>query len=106
MNYPRILFAVFLMALVTYLPRMIPFVFVRGRIESRFVRSFLQYVPYAGLAALTIPDIFTSTATLVSGIMGFLAALFLSFRGKGLLTVALGATAAVFLTERVLALFL
>ena len=97
MREPHILLAVFLMFLVTYLPRMVPFVFLRKKIRSRFLRSLLHYVPYAVLAAMTIPDIFTSTASPLS------AALFLAWRGKSLLTVALGAVAVVFLAERVLA---
>lgn len=99
----RVLLAVSLMFLVTYLPRMIPFVFLRRKIRSRFLRSLLQYVPYAVLAAMTIPDIFTSTASLLSAALGFLTALFLSWRGKSLLTVALGAVAVVFVAERILA---
>lgn len=100
----RLFFAIFLMFLVTYLPRMVPFVFLRKKIHSRFLRSLLQYVPYGVLAAMTVPDIFTSTATLASGVLGFAAALFLSFKGKSLLTVALGAAGVVFVVERMLAL--
>ncbi|MCI8756589.1 MAG: AzlD domain-containing protein [Oscillospiraceae bacterium] len=89
------------MALVTYLVRMIPLVFMKRKIESRFIQSFLYYVPYAVLAAMTFPDIFSSTASPLSAAIGLLAALFLAWRGKGLLTVALGASAAVFLAERI-----
>lgn len=104
MEYLYILLAVFLMFLVTYLPRMIPFVFLRKKIRSRFLRSLLQYVPYAVLAAMTIPDIFTSTASPVSAALGCAAALLLAWRGKSLLTVALGAVGVVFLAERAMAL--
>ena len=103
MREPHILLAVFLMFLVTNHPRMVPFVFQRKKIRSRFLRSLLHYVPYAVLAAMTIPDIFTSTASPLSAALGSLAALFLAWRGKSLLTVALGAVAVVFLAERVLA---
>ena len=51
---------------VTYLIRMIPFVLCRGRLENQFVRSFLFYVPYAVLGAMTFPAIFTSTGSVVS----------------------------------------
>ena len=68
----------------------------RKKIENHFVRSFLAYVPYAVLAAMTIPDIFFATASLVS------AAILLSYKGKSLLTVALGAVAVVFLAQRLL----
>ena len=48
------------MALVTYLIRMAPFVAFRRQIQSRFLRSFLYYIPYAVLSAMTIPAIFSS----------------------------------------------
>lgn len=92
-----------IMALVTYLPRMLPLVFMKRKIENRFVQSFLHYVPYAVLAAMTFPDIFSSTAGLPSALCGLAAALVLAWTRRGLLTVALGASAAVFLAERVIA---
>ena len=39
------------MAVTTYLVRMLPLAVFRKPIKSRFVRSFLHYVPYACLAA-------------------------------------------------------
>ena len=50
MNYPRILICVAVMALVTYLPRVLPLAIFRKKINNRFVKSFLFYVPYAVLA--------------------------------------------------------
>ncbi|WP_312642598.1 AzlD domain-containing protein, partial [Hydrogenoanaerobacterium sp.] len=97
MNYTRILTAVLIMALVTYIPRMIPLTFMKRKIENRFIKSFLQYVPYAVLAAMTFPEILFSTANLASAVAGLLTALALAYWGKGLLPVALGSTAAVFL---------
>lgn len=102
MNYPRILTAIFIMALVTYIPRMIPLTFMKRKIENRFIKSFLEYVPYAVLAAMTFPDILYATSSVISGGAGLLAALVLAYFGRGLLTVALGSTAAVFLAEQVL----
>ena len=104
MNYPRILICVAVMALVTYLPRVLPLAIFRKKINHRFVKSFLLSVPYAVLAAMTFPDILYSTSSMVSGLAGLLTALLLAYFGKGLLTVALGATAAAFLTEQLLLL--
>jgi branched-subunit amino acid transport protein len=95
----RILFATFLMALVTYLPRMLPIVVFQRKINNRFIKSFLAYVPYAVLAAMTFPEILYATSSIVSAVAGLLAALVLSYYKRGLLTVALGSTAAVLLTE-------
>ncbi len=102
MNYTRILISIFIMAIVTYLVRMLPLAIFRKKITNRFIRSFLAYVPYAVLAAMTFPAILYSTANVYSAGVGLAAALFLAFRGKGLLTVALGSTAAVFVTEQMI----
>lgn len=104
MNLTYMLACIGIMALVTYLPRMIPLVFMKKKIENRFIQSFLHYVPYAVLAAMTFPDIFRSTAGLPSALCGLAAALILAWRRRGLLTVAVGASAAVFVAEQVLSL--
>ncbi len=104
-SLPYFFSAVAVMALVTYLPRMLPLVIFKKKMSNRYIRSFLNYVPYAVLAAMTFPGIFSSTATPVSALVGLAAALVLSYLGKGLLTVALSATAAVFLTECLMKIF-
>lgn len=97
-------FAVFLkylivMAGVTYLIRMIPLVIIKKKIENRFIRSFLYYIPYAVLSVMTIPAIFSSTGSLTSAVCGFVSALVLAFFDRGLLTVAAGSCATVLLIE-------
>jgi branched-subunit amino acid transport protein len=96
---------IFTMALTTYLIRMLPLTIFRKPIKSRFLRSFLHYVPYACLTAMTFPAILTSTATIISGAAALVIAVILAYRGKSLLTVSLAASAAVIVTEWVLALF-
>ena len=91
------------MAIVTYLIRMLPLALVKREITSPFVKSFLYYVPYACLAAMTFPAILSSTSTLLSGIAGFAIALLSAYRERSLLVVALEACAAVFIVERLLA---
>lgn len=87
---------------VTYLIRMIPLVLCQGKLENRFFRSFLAYVPYAVLGAMTFPAIFYATGNLVSGLAGAVVALALAFRRQGLLKVAVGACLAAFLAELLL----
>ena len=87
---------IIVMALVTYLIRMIPFAFFRKKIKSRFVRSFLYYIPYAVLSAMTIPAIFYSTGSLVTAVAGTVAAVILAYFGLPLIVVALAAAAAAF----------
>ncbi len=93
------------MAGVTYLIRMLPLVLCRKKIENRFIRSFLYYVPYAVLSAMTIPAIFYSTGCLISAILGFACAVILSLLEKKLLTVAIGACGTVFIVEYVMTFF-
>ena len=94
------------MAVTTYLIRMLPLTVFRKPIKSRFVKSFLHYVPYACLTAMTFPAILYDTSYIFSGIAALVIAIILAFRGKSLLTVSLASCAAVFACERILELFL
>lgn len=85
------------MAGVTYLIRMLPFTFFRKKIKSRYIRSFLHYIPYAVLSAMTIPAIFYSTGSSVTAIVGTGAALVLALLEMPLIVVALAASAAAFI---------
>ena len=78
------------MAVVTYLIRVIPLTAVRKPIKSRFVKSFLHYVPYACLTAMTVPGILYDTEHVFSGAAALSVAVVLAYRGKSLLTVSLG----------------
>ena len=93
------------MAVTTYLIRMLPLTVFRKPIKSRFVKSFLHYVPYACLTAMTFPAILYGTTYMISGIVALIIAVTLAFRGKSLLTVSLASCAAVFIGERILELF-
>ncbi len=89
---------VLVMAGVTYLIRMLPLAAIRGKVKSRFVQAFLYYVPYAVLGAMTIPAVFSSTGSLPGAIAGVAVAMVLGWMGKGLLTVAVAACVAAFVT--------
>lgn len=101
-NLPYILISIFIMAGVTYLVRMLPLTLFRKKIENRFVKSFLAYVPYAVLAAMTFPAILESTSSLWSALAGLAVALVLAWKNRSLLTVALGAVVTVLVVEQVL----
>ena len=94
------------MAVTTYLIRMLPLTVFRKPIKSRFIKSFLHYVPYACLTARTFPAILYDTTYMVSGAAALVVAITLAYRGKSLLTVSLASCAAVFLCERILVYFL
>ena len=93
---------ILVMAIVTYLIRMLPLALAKNEIRSPFIKSFLYYVPYACLAAMTFPAILKATDSIISGAAGFLVALIAAYKEKSLITVALLACAAVFIVERVL----
>ena len=90
-----ILIGVAIMAAVTYIIRLLPMVIFRKKITSRFIKSFLFYVPYAVLSAMTFPAIFSATGSTLSAAAGTVTALLLAFFGRSLIEVALGASAAV-----------
>lgn len=97
----KLLFIIFTMALVTYIPRVLPLAIFRKKIKNKFIQSFLLYMPYGVLAAMVFPDILYSTSSLVSSICGMVVALLLAYKNLGLLPVALGATGTVFVIERI-----
>ncbi len=86
------------MAVSTYLIRMIPFTMFRKKIKSRFFRSFLYYIPYAVLSAMTIPAIFYSTGDIITAVVGTIAAVVLAYFNMPLIVVALAASAAALIT--------
>lgn len=93
------------MAGVTYLVRLLPLVCFRKKITNVFVKSFLYYVPYAVLGAMTVPAIFASTGYTLSAVAGLIAAVFFAYREKSLLYVAVMASAVVFVAERLIEVF-
>lgn len=88
---------IIVMAGVTYLIRMIPFTLFRKKITSPFFRSFMHYIPYAVLSAMTIPAIFYSTGSMLTSVAGTIVAVVLAYFKLPLIVVALAASAAAFL---------
>ncbi|WP_295155783.1 AzlD domain-containing protein [uncultured Ruminococcus sp.] len=88
---------VFVMAGVTYLIRMVPFTFFRKKLTSKFWLSFLHYIPYAVLSAMTMPAILYSTGSMVTATVGTAVALVMAYFELPLIAVALGASLAAFL---------
>ena len=94
------------MALTTYLIRVIPMTLFRKPIKSRFLRSFLYYVPYACLTAMTFPAILGSTGSPVSGWAALIVAAFMAFMGKSLIAVAAASAGAVLIVEAIISIIL
>ena len=90
------------MAAVTYAIRAVPLVLCKKKIENVFVKSFLYYVPYAVLGAMTFPAVFYATSNIVTAVAGCVTAFILAWFEKSLLTVAACASLAVLCAELVL----
>lgn len=96
---PNVLLAIFLMAGITYLIRVLPLVLIRREIKNPVIRSFLHYVPYVTLSVMTFPAILTSTSTVWSALAALIVAVALSLKGCKLPLVASLACLTVFLVE-------
>ena len=83
----------------TYLIRVIPFVAIKNKINNRFIRSFLAYIPYAVLTAMTIPAVFYATNWWAGAAAGLIVAVIFALKEKGLTVVAIAACVAVFAVE-------
>lgn len=96
----RTYYYIFAMFLVTYLLRSIPLVLMKGKnIKSKFLRSFLDYVPYAVLGSISFPAIFFSTGNLKTGIIGSIVILYLSYHKQSLIKVALAGVLSVYISS-------
>lgn len=91
--------SIVVMALVTYLIRVLPMAIFRKKITNVWIKSFLYYVPYTVLSAMTFPAVFFSTGSVASAVAGCSVAVVLAYLKKGLLTVAVGAAIAVFFVQ-------
>ena len=90
------------MAVTTYLVRALPLLFLKKPIKSRYVRSFLYYIPVACLTAMTFPAILYTTDHLISGAVGLALAVLLALKKRSLITVSAAACLGVFLTEQLI----
>ena len=87
MNYPVYLY-IAVMAIVTYLIRVLPLTLIKQEIKNPFIRSFLYYVPYVTLAVMTFPAIIHATQSPISGALALLIGIIAAYAGAGLLPVA------------------
>ncbi len=90
---------IIVMAVVTYLIRVLPLLLLRREIKNRFILSFLYYIPYVTLSVMTFPAILSATDSFWSALGGFLVAAVLAWLGKNLIVVAMAGCAAVFVIE-------
>lgn len=84
---------------VTYAVRVFPLIAFQKKIENKYVRSFLAYIPYTVLSAMTFPAVLYATGSMAAAAAGVAAALFAAYRGKGLFTVAIVASLTAFVVS-------
>ena len=99
MDISYLVIGIAIMAVVTYLIRVTPMVVFRKKIENKRIKSFLYYIPYTVLAAMTFPAIFSSTQSQASAIAGCVVGVVLAYFNKGLVAVAVGAASTAFLVQ-------
>ena len=91
---------VLVMAVTTYLVRALPLTLFKKPIKSRFIRSFLHYVPAACLAAMTFPAILYATDCVWAGAAGLVVGILLAIKSKSLILVSVASCAVVFIVDR------
>ncbi len=102
MDNSKFLIYLFVMAGVTYLVRMVPMVLVKEKIKNNFILSFLHYIPYTVLSAMTIPACFYATGNPITAAIGFIVAVIASLLNRSLIQVAVLSCLAVFLCDLVI----
>ena len=80
----------------------IPLMFFKKKIKNRFLQSFLAYIPIAVMTAIVIPEVFSSTSSVVSATIGFVVAVAVAYFGQGLAVVMLSSVASVFIVEQIM----
>lgn len=89
----------------TYLIRAIPFAMLKKKITNKYIRSFLHYIPYSVLAAMTLPAAIYATGNIISGAAGLLVGGIFAYRKKSLTTVAIISCVTALAVEAILLAF-
>ena len=95
----KAVFCIFVAFAVTYAIRILPLTLLRKPIKSRFIRSFLYYVPYVTLAVMTFPAVIEATGSIWSGLAAFTVGVLTAYFSGNLFIVALLSSAAVIVIE-------
>ena len=90
---------IFIMALVTYVIRVVPLTLIRGRIKNKFICSFLYYVPYVTLAVMTFPAMVEATREPMAGALALVAGILLAWFGASLFKISISCCVVVFIVE-------
>ena len=105
MEHGQFFIYLLIMAGSTYLIRAVHFAAVRKKINNTFIKSFLYYIPYTVLTAMTFPAALYATNSMLSAAIGLAVAVAFAIWGKDLTVVALASCVAVYISECVIGLF-
>ena len=99
---PKTIIYILVAFIVTYAIRVLPLTLLRKPIKSRFVRSFLYYVPYVTLAVMTFPAVIWATGSVWSGVAAFVVGLVTAYISGNLFLVAISSSVIVLIVELLL----
>ncbi|MDO5119414.1 MAG: AzlD domain-containing protein [Coriobacteriales bacterium] len=68
--------------------RLLPLTLIRKPLTSRFLRSFLHYVPYVTLAVMTFPAIVETCETPLAGVAALVVGAVAAWMGANMVSVA------------------
>ena len=103
MTHATLLALILAVALVSYFLRATPLALLRRPLKNPRLVAFIERLPYAILAAMVVPDVFSSTSDTTSATLGFAIALSLALFGRSLPVVAAAATVVALLAKRFIA---
>ena len=95
------LFFIYLLIIAgsTYLIRAVPFNLIKKKITNKYINSFLHYIPYTVLSAMTFPVSLYATGHIITAAAGLLVSLLLSLKKFSLTVVAMSACIVAFICE-------
>lgn len=93
---------ILIMALTTYLIRVLPLTLIRKEIKNKTIKSFLYYVPYVTLSVMTFPAILTATESIISAAIALAVGILAAWSGKNLFQVAVFSCLTVFIVELII----
>lgn len=88
-----------IMSAVTLAIKILPLTLIRGEIKNIYIKSFLNYVPYATLAVMTFPAILYATNSPISGTLALIVGIISAWFGASLFKVAVICCVSVFIAE-------
>ena len=99
MNNTQFLIYLLIMSGSTYLIRAIPFILINKKVKNKFILSFLDYIPYTVLTAMTFPAVMYLTGNIVSGIVGLCVSIIATYKMKNMTIAAILSCISVYLCE-------